>query len=231
MTKKGMNAKKALLASMIMVMLFAAFPITSALAASGTNANNNANQDWKRQLNQLRFESTFLNQFRILPAQFLMARTAGAQQANFKNGFTVVVAAQQAGIPVTGGTNSGTGTSSSSTGSTSSSGTASSSSSSSSSSSATGTTNSSGTTTVTSGQQQVTMTFASRTAYKKWTRMQYMLSQYLFAMRQAQALAATHLGFDANGTVINQDLANQTTQQMAMYLGMMRKIRQNLNDL
>ena len=75
------------------------------------------------------------------------------------------------------------------------------------------------------------MTFTSRASYRKCIRMQYMLSQYRFAMGQAQLLVATHNGFDSNGNVTNQNLANQTTKQMAMYLGMMRKIRQNLNNL
>src|ERR1051325_5053564 len=108
MTKKGMNAKKALLASMIMVLLMSALPIASVFAAPAVGTGGS--QTWQNQIRLLRVESTFFTQLRVMPNKFLLAGTP-AQQANFKNSFTVT--AQQAqGIPVTGGTNS---TSSSST--------------------------------------------------------------------------------------------------------------------
>ena len=208
MTQKGMNARKALLASMIMVLLVSVLPITSVFAASPIGTGGS--QTWQTQLRLLRVESAFLTQLQVMPNKFLLAGTP-AQQANFKNGFTVT--AQQAqGIPVTGGNNT---TSSGST------------------SSGTGTTSSSGssTTTTTTTAPQGTMTFTSRASFMKWEHAQFMLARYQFAMRQAQTLIANHNGFDANGNMINDRLANQTMKQMAMYLHMMRKIRENFGSL
>lgn len=56
-------------------------------------------------------------------------------------------------------------------------------------------------------------------------RAHYYLEKYGVAFRQASTLMANRPGFDLNGRVINEKLAEQSLYELAMYLHIMRGMR------
>jgi len=62
-------------------------------------------------------------------------------------------------------------------------------------------------------------------------RAQFYLEKYGVALRQAQTVVLNHTGFDLNGRVINEVQAAETVQELAMYLHMMRGLRDKVEEV
>ena len=62
-------------------------------------------------------------------------------------------------------------------------------------------------------------------------RAQYYLEKYGVALRQAQTVVLNHTGFDINGRVINEVQAAETVRELAMYLHMMRGLRDKIQEV
>jgi hypothetical protein len=61
-------------------------------------------------------------------------------------------------------------------------------------------------------------------------RAQYYLDKYGFALKQANTVVFNHSGFDIQGNVINEIQAAETVQELAMYLHMMRGLRDKIEE-
>ena len=59
---------------------------------------------------------------------------------------------------------------------------------------------------------------------------QFYLEKYGVALRQAQTVVLNHTGFDINGRVINEVQAAETVRDLAMYLHMMRGLRDKIEE-
>lgn len=59
---------------------------------------------------------------------------------------------------------------------------------------------------------------------------QYYLDKYKAAWKQANTIVVNHAGFDLNGQVIDLKLADQSVRDLAMYLHMMRGLREKLDE-
>lgn len=62
-------------------------------------------------------------------------------------------------------------------------------------------------------------------------RAQYYLEKYRIALRQAQTVVFNHTGFDINGRVLNEVQAAETVRELAMYLHMMRGLRDKIEEV
>ena len=62
-------------------------------------------------------------------------------------------------------------------------------------------------------------------------RAQFYLEKYGVALRQAQTVVFNHTGFDINGRVINEVQAAETVRDLAMYLHMMRGLRDKIEEV
>jgi hypothetical protein len=60
---------------------------------------------------------------------------------------------------------------------------------------------------------------------------QYYLEKYGVALRQAQTVVLNHTGFDLKGRVINEVQAADTVRELAMYLHMMRGLRDKVEEV
>ena len=60
---------------------------------------------------------------------------------------------------------------------------------------------------------------------------QYYLDKYKASWKQANAIIVNHAGFDLNGQVIDLKLADQSVRDLAMYLHMMRGLREKLDEV
>ena len=60
---------------------------------------------------------------------------------------------------------------------------------------------------------------------------QFYLEKYGIALRQAQTVVLNHTGFDINGRVTNQVQAAETVRNLAMYLHMMRGLRDKIEEV
>ena len=60
---------------------------------------------------------------------------------------------------------------------------------------------------------------------------QFYLEKYGVALRQAQTVVLNHTGFDINGRVINEVQAAETVRDLAMYLHMMRGLRDKIEEV
>lgn len=60
---------------------------------------------------------------------------------------------------------------------------------------------------------------------------QFYLEKYGVALRQAQTVVLNHTGFDINGRVINEVQAAQTARDLAMYLHVMRGLRDKIEEI
>lgn len=59
---------------------------------------------------------------------------------------------------------------------------------------------------------------------------QYYLDKYKAAWKQANAIIVNHAGFDINGQVVDLRLADQSVHDLAMYLHMMRGLREKFDE-
>jgi hypothetical protein len=62
-------------------------------------------------------------------------------------------------------------------------------------------------------------------------RAQLYLDKYGVALRQAQTVVFNHAGFDIEGRVTNERQAVETVRQLAMYLHMMRGLRDKIDEI
>jgi len=62
-------------------------------------------------------------------------------------------------------------------------------------------------------------------------RVQWYLEKYGVALRAANTILQNHAGFDIKGNVINEVQADQSVRDLAMYLQMMRGIREKIEEL
>ena len=62
-------------------------------------------------------------------------------------------------------------------------------------------------------------------------RAQFYLEKYGVALRQAQTVVLNHTGFDINGRVTNEVQAAETVRNLAMYLHMMRGLRDKIEEV
>ena len=60
---------------------------------------------------------------------------------------------------------------------------------------------------------------------------QLYLEKYGVALRQAQTVVLNHTGFDINGRVINEVQAADTARDLAMYLHVMRGLRDKIEEV
>jgi acyl-CoA synthetase (NDP forming) len=60
---------------------------------------------------------------------------------------------------------------------------------------------------------------------------QYYLDKYKAAWKQANAIVVNHAGFDLNGEVTDLKLADQSVHDLAMYLHMLRGLREKLGEV
>ena len=60
---------------------------------------------------------------------------------------------------------------------------------------------------------------------------QLYLEKYGVALRQAQTVVFNHTGFDIEGRVINEVQAAETVRNLAMYLHMMRGLRDKIEEI
>jgi hypothetical protein len=60
---------------------------------------------------------------------------------------------------------------------------------------------------------------------------QFYLEKYGIALRQAQTVVLNHTGFDSNGRVTNEVQAAETVRDLAMYLHMMRGLRDKIEEI
>ena len=60
---------------------------------------------------------------------------------------------------------------------------------------------------------------------------QLYLEKYGIALRQAQTVVLNHSGFDIEGRVINEVQAAETVRNLAMYLHMMRGLRDKIEEI
>ena len=61
-------------------------------------------------------------------------------------------------------------------------------------------------------------------------RAHFYLEKYSIAYRQASTLMANRPGFDANGQVVNEKLAEQSVKELAMYLHIMRGMKNKIAE-
>lgn len=59
---------------------------------------------------------------------------------------------------------------------------------------------------------------------------QYYLDKYKAAWKQANLVIVNHAGFDLNGNITDLKLADQSVRDLAMYLHMMRGMREKFNE-
>lgn len=59
---------------------------------------------------------------------------------------------------------------------------------------------------------------------------QYYLDKYKAAWKQANLVIVNHAGFDVNGNITDLKLADQSVRDLAMYLHMMRGLREKFNE-
>ena len=57
------------------------------------------------------------------------------------------------------------------------------------------------------------------------------LEKYGVALRQANTIVFNHAGFDVNGRVTNEIQADQAVRDLAMYLHMMRGLREKIEEV
>jgi len=76
--------------------------------------------------------------------------------------------------------------------------------------------------------QQATVPANKLSDYQKAQRY---LDKYKMVMGQAQALLINHDGFDFNGNVVNRNQANKSIKQLAMYISMLRGLREKITSL
>jgi hypothetical protein len=62
-------------------------------------------------------------------------------------------------------------------------------------------------------------------------RVQWYLEKYGIALRAANTILQRHAGFDIEGNVINEVQADQSIRNLAMYLQMMRGIRDKIEEV
>jgi hypothetical protein len=62
-------------------------------------------------------------------------------------------------------------------------------------------------------------------------RVQWYLEKYGIALRAANTILQNHAGFDIKGNVINEVQADQSVRDLAMYLQMMRGIREKIKEI
>lgn len=62
-------------------------------------------------------------------------------------------------------------------------------------------------------------------------RAHQLLNEYGFALRSAQRVIVNRAGFDENGRVTNESLADQSIKEVASYLHTMRGLHKKLNEL
>jgi hypothetical protein len=62
-------------------------------------------------------------------------------------------------------------------------------------------------------------------------RVQWYLEKYGIALRAANTILRNHAGFDIEGNVINEVQADQSIRDLAMYLQMMRGIRDKIEEV
>jgi len=60
---------------------------------------------------------------------------------------------------------------------------------------------------------------------------QLYLEKYGVALRQAQTVVVSHTGFDIEGRVINELQAEETVRNLAMYLHIMRGLRDKIEEI
>lgn len=60
---------------------------------------------------------------------------------------------------------------------------------------------------------------------------QYYVDKYKAAWKQANTIVVNHAGFDLNGQVTDLKLADQSVRDLAMYLQMMRGLREKLDEV
>lgn len=59
----------------------------------------------------------------------------------------------------------------------------------------------------------------------------YYLEKYAFALKQANAIALNHTGFDLKGQIIDLEDADQSVHDLAMYLHAMRGLREKIDEV
>lgn len=62
-------------------------------------------------------------------------------------------------------------------------------------------------------------------------RVQWYLEKYGIALRGANTILQNHAGFDIKGNVINEVQADQSIRDLAMYLQLMRGIRDKIEEI
>jgi len=62
-------------------------------------------------------------------------------------------------------------------------------------------------------------------------RVQWYLEKYGVALRAANTVLQTHAGFDVKGNITNEVQADQSIRDLAMYLQMMRGIRDKIEEV
>jgi hypothetical protein len=62
-------------------------------------------------------------------------------------------------------------------------------------------------------------------------RVQWYLEKYGIALRAANTIVQNHTGFDIEGNVTNEVQADQSIRDLAMYLQMMRGIRDKIEEI
>ena len=62
-------------------------------------------------------------------------------------------------------------------------------------------------------------------------RVQWYLEKYGITLRAANTILQNHAGFDIKGNVINEVQADQSIRDLAMYLQMMRGIREKIEEI
>ena len=62
-------------------------------------------------------------------------------------------------------------------------------------------------------------------------RVQWYLEKYGIALRAANTVLRNHAGFDIEGNIINEVQADQSIRDLAMYLQMMRGIRDKIEEV
>ena len=62
-------------------------------------------------------------------------------------------------------------------------------------------------------------------------RVQELLEKYGIALRAATTIVQTHAGFDIEGKLINEVQADKSIRDLAMYLQMMRGLREKIDEV